>query len=228
MGRDINTFSSTSPWPGHVAGHTTRVQAWATHTSSPRRACRDTGNHVPAERRRTSLLCSMLGDLQPSHQLHGAEQDAPETRGFSESLGNQDISQVPSSDAPSLGLALTSTQPKCFPLQGPHSSAARCLMHPHLLPSFFPHLNSATLLFPALASGTTLGERGPGSVSLGCKRCRHSLTGSGTRLHSLLLTGTFDGVPSHKLQWISAQHTPRKTSPSYAHPTASFCWLQLQ
>lgn len=50
----------------------------------------------------------------------------------------------------------------------------------------------------------------------------------GTRLHSLLLTGTFGGVPSHKLQWISAQHTPRKTSPSYVHPGDSFCWLQPQ
>lgn len=30
---------------------------------------------------------------------------------------------------------------------------------------------------------------------------------SGTRLHSLLLTGTVGGVPSHKLQWRCAQHT---------------------
>lgn len=125
---------------------------------------------------------------QPCHQLHGAsaEQDAPETTGFSESLGNQDTTQVPRAAQEQTQTQLRCTISRtCFNLNAtqvfsitspPPSSTTHHLMNPHLLPSFFPHLNSAVLLFPALASGTTLGERGPGSVSFGCKRCRHSLT----------------------------------------------------
>lgn len=44
-------------------------------------------------------------------------------------------------------------------------------------------------------------------MSPGAAEAADTADSSGTRLHSLLLTGTVGGVPSHKLQWRCAQHT---------------------
>lgn len=104
--------------------------------------------------------------------------------------------------APSPGLSLTSTRPKWFPLPAPLSSTVT----PQLPPSSFPTLTQpccCSLLLPQVQGWV----REVLAVSPRAAEAADTADSSGTRLHSLLLTGMVGGVPSHKLQWRCAQHT---------------------
>jgi len=79
------------------------------------------------------------------------------------------------------------------------------------------------LLFPALALGTTLGNRGPGSVSFGCKRCRHSLTAQAPGCIVCCWL-----VRSMVFHHTSCNGYLPNIRPGKHHPGASFCWLKLQ
>lgn len=79
-------------------------------------------------------------------------------------------------------------------------------MTPQLPPSPFPTLTQpccCSLLLPGVQGWV----REVLAVSPWAAEAADTADSSGTRLHSLLLTGTVGGVPSHKLQWRCAQHT---------------------
>lgn len=79
-------------------------------------------------------------------------------------------------------------------------------MTPQLPPSPLPTLTQpccCSLLLPQVQGWV----REVLAVSPWAAEAADTADSSGTRLHSLLLTGTVGGVPSHKLQWRCAQHT---------------------